>query len=130
MNAAANSIYQQAQNNYQTLVPQPSNIAQSSCFSNILNMGANIGLSFFSAANLIQQLQQMACNAAQQALQWPVQQVSNTVNQYGQVPYGMGGVSMSPGGNGFSVNQFSSSGPNVNGIPTGGGNTLGNALGG
>jgi len=125
---AANNAYTQAEETYQQ-VPAPANLSASTCFSNILNMGASIGLSFFNPQDLIKQLEQMACNAAQQALQWPVQQASNAINQYGQLPYGMGGVTVSPGGSGVSVNTFTSPGPNVGNIPVGGGNTLSNALG-
>ncbi len=126
---AANNIETQAENTYNA-VPAPANLASSTCFSNILNMGSSIGLSFFNPATLIQQLSQMACNAAQQALQWPVQQAYNTVNNYGQLPYGMGGVTAGQGANGVSVNTFSSSGPNLGSIPTGNNNVLSNALGG
>jgi len=125
---AANSAYTQAEATYQQ-VPAPANLSASTCFSNILDMGTSIGLSFFNPQDLIKQLEQMACNAAQQALQWPIQQADNAINQYGQLPYGMGGVTASPGGNGISVNTFTSPGPNVGSIPVGGGNTLSNALG-
>jgi hypothetical protein len=125
---AANNAYTQAEETYQQ-VPAPANLSSSTCFSNILDMGTSIGLSFFNPQDLIKQLEQMVCNAAQQALQWPVQQADNAINQYGQLPYGMGGVTASPGGSGVSVNTFTSSGPNVGSIPTGGGNTLSNALG-
>lgn len=129
INQAAQNIQEQAQNTY-SQIPAPANLASSTCFSNILNMGPNIGLSFFSPATLLQELSQMVCNAAQQALQWPVQQAYNTVNNYGSLPYGMGGVMTGQGGNGVSVNTYNSSGPNIGSIPMGNGSILGNALGG
>jgi len=130
---AANGVYKQAKGLYQNLVPQPQNLSSSTCFSNIFNMGTSIGLSFFNPADLIKQLEQMVCNAAQQALRWPMQQADNAINQYGQLPYGMGGVSAEPSATpGVSVSTFTSSGPSVGNIPTGNGNgsTLANALGG
>lgn len=128
---AANNVYNQAQNTYTNLVPQPQNLSASTCFSNIFNMGSSIGLSFFNPSSLIQELEQMVCNAAQQALQWPLQQANNAVNQYGQLPYGMGGVSAQQSATpGVTVNTFTSSGPSVGNVPTGNGNTLSSALGG
>ena len=128
---AANNVYNQAQNTYTNLVPQPQNLSSSTCFSSIINMGSSIGLSFFNPATLIQQLEQMVCNAAQQALQWPLQQVNNTINQNGQLPYGMGGVSAQQSATpGVSVSTFTSSGPSVGSLSTGNSNTLSSALGG
>ena len=130
INQAANQVYTNAQNTY-AQVPQPQNLSASTCFSNIFNIGSSIGLSFFNPATLIQQLEQMVCNAAQQALQWPVQQANNTVNQYGQLPYGMGGITSQQSATpGVSVSPFTSSSPYVGSIPTGNSNTLSSALGG
>ena len=127
---AANNVYTNAQNTY-AQVPQPQNLSASTCFSNIFNMGSSIGLSFFNPSTILQQLEQMVCNAAQQALQWPVQQANNTVNQYGQLPYGMGGITSQQSATpGVSVNSFTSSSPYVGSIPTGNSNTLSSALGG
>ncbi|MBU2761105.1 hypothetical protein [Acidithiobacillus sulfurivorans] len=129
INTAAQNIQNQADNTYQS-VPPPANLASSTCFSNILNMGSNIGLSFFNPSTLIQQLSQMACNAAQQALQWPMQQADSAINNDAQLPYGMGGITAGQGSNGISVNTFTSSGPAVGNLSTGGSSTLSNALGG
>jgi hypothetical protein len=130
INQAANNIENQAEQTY-SAVPAPANLASSTCFSNILNMGSSIGLSFFNPATLIKQLEQMVCNAAQQALQWPMQQASNAINQYGQLPYGMGGITMTPGGSGLSVNTSTAPGPGTGSIPgvNSASNLLGNALG-
>ncbi len=74
----------------------------------------------------------MVCNAAKNALRWPMQQADNFINQNGQLPYGMGGVTAQPTNTpGVSVGGFTSSGgPSVGNIPTGNGSTLSNALGG
>ena len=126
---AEQAAYNSAKNIYQT-VPQPTNLQSSTCFSNILNMGSSIGLSFFNPSSLIKQMEQMACSAAQNAVQWPVQQAENYINQNGQLPYGLGGVNVN-GNNSGTVNvtnDGASSGPTIN-MPSTGNSTLNNILG-
>lgn len=126
--AAEQAAYNSAQQIYQS-IPPPANLQSSTCFSNILNMGSSIGLSFFNPAQLLQQMEQMACSAAQNAVQWPVQQAENFANQNGQLPYGLGGVSVGTNGSG-TVNTYtgSSSGPSLS-LPSTGNSTLNNILG-
>lgn len=127
--AAEQQVYANAQNLYGNMVPQPANLQSSTCFSNILNMGSNIGLSFFNPANLLSQMEQMACSAAQNALQWPVQQAASYVNNNAQLPYGLGGASVNPSTSGGVnvTNNGSSSGPSL-GLPNTGNSTLNNIL--
>jgi hypothetical protein len=127
---AEQQVYNSAQQTFQQLVPQPANLQSSTCFSNILNMGSNIGLSFFNPAQLLQQMESMACSAAQNAVQWPVQQVQNYVGQNGQLPYGLGGANINTNNSGSVgvTNAGSSSGPYI-GLPNTGNSTLNNILG-
>ncbi len=132
--AIASQVAASAQSTIQAMSPQPANLSTSSCFSNILNMGQSIGISFFNPANLVKQLEQMACSAAQQALQWPESQLQGAI---GTVNNSTGGlVTVTGGSNGGSVSSSTvttqlggaASGPSIPSINTGN-STLNNILG-
>lgn len=121
-------IAQNAQGTIQNMVPKPSSLQSSTCFSNILNMGSSIGLSFLNPANILKQLEQQACQAAQNALQWPISQAENAINQNGQLPDGLGGVTVGTNDSGtVSVTTGTSSGPSIPSVNTGN-STLNNIL--
>ncbi len=131
--ANVSAIESMAQNTIQQSVPQPANLSSSTCFSNILNMGQSIGLSFFNPSSLLQQLEQMVCNEAQQALQWPMQQVQGAV---GQIDSSTGGLAqVTVGANGGSVSSSSvgisgtAPGPAIGAPSLNTGNALSNILG-
>ncbi len=133
INANAAALANMARTTFQQMNPQPANLSSSTCFSNILNMGQNIGLSFFNPATLIQQLQQMVCNAAQQAVQWPLQQAQNVTGQINNSTGGLAQVNM--GSNGGSMGSSSvnfngtAPGPALNVPSLNTGNALNNILG-
>lgn len=133
ISAGDQQVGQIAQGVYQA-VPQPEDLSSSTCFSSILSMGDSIGLSFFNPQSLISDLEQMACNAAQSALQWPESQVNNAINQYGQLPDGLGGVNASSTDNGSGITTNTNNdagGPSVPSIGSLTNNsTLSGALGG
>lgn len=126
---AEQAAEQNAQNIYQN-VPAPTNLQSSTCFSNILNMGSNIGISFFNPSSLLKQVENMACQAAQNAVQWPVQQAENYVNTNAQLPDGLGGVSVGSNGTGSTsvTTNSDTAGPSLS-IPSTGNSTLNNILG-
>ncbi len=113
--ALAAATYSSAKNTFQQDVPNPANLQSSTCFSNILNMGGNIGISLINPANILKQLENMACQAAQNALEWPISQAENAINSAGQLPDGLGGVTVSTNNSGSvstSVNN-NASGPSI-----------------
>jgi hypothetical protein len=87
-------------------------------------------LSFFNPSQLLQQMEQMACSAAQNAVQWPVQQAQSFIGQNGQLPYGLGGVGVNTNNSGSVgfTNNGAASGPYI-GMPSTGNSTLNNILG-
>lgn len=123
----ANEIAQNAQSTIQSMVPQPANLQSSTCFSNILNMGGSIGLSFLNPSTIINQLENQACQAAQNALQWPVSQAENAINSNGQLPDGLGSVNVGTNNSGTVSTSTNSTGANLPSINTGN-STLNNIL--
>lgn len=113
-------------------VPQPEKLSSSTCFSSILSMGDKIGLSFFNGESLIQSLENMVCQAAQSALSWPESQLNGDINQYGQLPDGLGGINATTTDNGSGITTTTNdnaSGPSLPSLPSTNNSTLSGALG-
>lgn len=124
--AAAKMQHDVAKQAYEDLVPQPTNLSDSSCFGDILNMGLNVGASLFDATAIINAMKQAACSAAQNAIQWPIQNALNQVSGATQLPYGLGGFSASTNNSGQITTTTSSTGQASTGLPGAVSNSIGN----
>lgn len=116
----ATNISKESKNILDSMVTAPANLAVASCLQNIMNTGVSFNLSAFNPSALINQIIQTgvnaACNAANQLLQWPQDQLSSIVNN--NLSYSVPGVGQVIGV-GAGVNNSGSFSSSVNGSGTG-----------